>query len=323
MHSPPSSGLLQLFLSNHHAATPYIATIPRIALWPCSLPCCTPHCGVWARNSAESDSRAATNMSSQAQDNLYEHSDGEADAQASENPGGDELMSPADGYFGSHRDGEPTRARYAGGTGPTSGQLPVVPNVMVEDPSLQQGSTAEAKAREAAEEQENRHTTERRSSETPQRLAAAEPTEVEGEEQGVDDDGEDGDAVLASPVSRSTHIPQPLVRRAPPHPNRYHIYSDAPPAYSPSPSRSYGTVAHEPTAPHDAYGEDQPLLTPPSPFPEPDMPQGAWRGFTRSKASWGFRKKATLILVAVVIAILVIVMTIGYLMNSGKQVGFL
>ncbi|OIW25791.1 hypothetical protein CONLIGDRAFT_684332 [Coniochaeta ligniaria NRRL 30616] len=61
----------------------------------------------------------------------------------------DHALSPADGNF-------PTTHTYqTGNRSPrTSSHVPHVPNILVRDPSLEQGSTAESKAREARQEQQ-------------------------------------------------------------------------------------------------------------------------------------------------------------------------
>jgi len=61
----------------------------------------------------------------------------------------DHALSPADGNFPS------THTHVTGARTPgTSSHVPHVPNILVRDPSLEQGSTAESKAREARQERE-------------------------------------------------------------------------------------------------------------------------------------------------------------------------
>ncbi|KAJ9133551.1 hypothetical protein NKR23_g10636 [Pleurostoma richardsiae] len=88
---------------------------------------------------------------------------GHADEDVEDDP---QALSPSDGYFGRsegaswspsqtthawHAAHIPTTTSYASAA---SSQVPHVPDVWVSDPSLEQGSTADSKAREAREERE-------------------------------------------------------------------------------------------------------------------------------------------------------------------------
>ncbi|KAK4455076.1 hypothetical protein QBC34DRAFT_107308 [Podospora aff. communis PSN243] len=66
----------------------------------------------------------------------------------------EELLSPTDGYFNATQSSTstPYSPSSAASTAATSPNVPRVPNILVEDPSLPRGSTAESKAREADRE---------------------------------------------------------------------------------------------------------------------------------------------------------------------------
>ncbi|KAK0613898.1 hypothetical protein B0T14DRAFT_438643 [Immersiella caudata] len=66
----------------------------------------------------------------------------------------EELLSPTDGYFNATQSSTATPYSPSSGTSAaaTSSNVPRVPNILVEDPSLPRGSTAESKAREADQE---------------------------------------------------------------------------------------------------------------------------------------------------------------------------
>ncbi|AEO71301.1 uncharacterized protein THITE_2123500 [Thermothielavioides terrestris NRRL 8126] len=164
------------------------------------------------------------------------------------------ALSPTDGYFGSAPD------TPSGAGVPASAQVPHVPNVLVEDPSLQR-NTAESKAREAEQE---RLRSERRSSDTVDGGMSAHPpnTTASASRNGaaatrgltpapsVASDSQSAGTTYYSPSSAS------YVRHAA-TPSSYTTYStrtsvyhgerfpflprEAPPAYTPSPTSPPGS----------------------------------------------------------------------------------
>lgn len=183
-----------------------------------------------------------------------------------------ELLSPADGNFPA-TSSTAEAGSIGGGSGPVSSNVPRVPNVLVRDPSLEQGTTAESKAREARQE--------------------ALTNQSRAEDDDNDDDDVDSSAVVhtapstsssainraqytPSTSSRATHHYQPSTASyytsagsttsshntssAPPRRSIYTARSpflprEAPPAYTPSP-----------TTPSTSTGSTSPPVSPTAPL---------------------------------------------------------
>ncbi|KAL3956972.1 hypothetical protein ACCO45_009818 [Purpureocillium lilacinum] len=196
-------------------------------------------------------------------DDLYAHTE---DGAASE---GDEdfALSPADGYFGgsSRDDDEPRSGPQPAGQSRTSANVPIVPNIMVVDPTLRPSATAEAKAREAAESASGTP-----GSEPPsQSVESGSPAFDRGSEEGATN-LQNAARHHPPPSDASPSWQRPAPATQPTHHSRGHgpmQYLDAPPAYSPRPGPSYGAIAHSSTAvsspAHDVFtpSEQQPLLS--------------------------------------------------------------
>lgn len=275
---------------------------------------------------------------------LYAHSDDGATSD-------DErlALAPADGYFAGssstqHGAGESQLGQQLAGRGPMSANVPFVPAVMVEDPSLRQDAVAEAKAREAAEE--------RSSPEHP--VSEPEPSHRVDSSDNFSESQLHSDAAASSPVPLVTstdhitpHSPttadqltpvqsptvQSPVRQQPSyHRNVYNnLYSDAPPAYSPGPSRSYGAVptsllASPPPSQEIATSDErQPLLSPAAqsetlPFPDPEVPIIPHGRFKWTTGKKGFRKRAILIFATLFALIVITVITFGIVAISKQKV---
>jgi hypothetical protein len=85
------------------------------------------------------------------EENIYDAEDEDDDEEVQSNY--DHLLSPTDGYFrGSAADPSSATAGLESAGNPLSSNVPYVPNVLVVDPSLEPGSTADSKAREADRE---------------------------------------------------------------------------------------------------------------------------------------------------------------------------
>jgi len=279
-------------------------------------------------------------------DDLYARTE---DGAASE---GDEdfALSPADGYFGgsSRDDDEPRSGPQPAGQSRTSANVPIVPNVMVVDPTLRPSATAEAKAREAAESASSAPGPEpplqsvsdpspgRRGSDSSQSHA-----QVESGSPALDRGSEDGATNLQNaarhqppPSDASPSWQRPAPATQPTHHSRGHgpmQYLDAPPAYSPRPGPSYGAIAHSSTAvsspAHDVFtpSEQQPLLsTTPhsltSQFPEVASPSLFRMHFDCTAGGKAFRKRAVLLLVTLVLLVIAVTILIGLLLGSLPQV---
>lgn len=283
---------------------------------------------------------------------LYAHSDhgGDGDLSIDE----DLALSPADGYFGAsslpHVDGVSQPDGHVSRPGPPmSANVPIVPNVMVEDPTLRQDAAAEAKAREAAEEASTNQP-------NPEQPAVAENTESQESSVPQHQTGTTATPTTPMPLTvnsgqpaaldqplpghaesvQSTPIHSPVQQHAVPrspfaHPNHYNIFPDAPPAYSPGPSSSYGAIAPSERQPQSmgtyVYNEHQPLLSAPrrsmtAPFPEPDMSTPQWRRFNWTAGTWGFRKRAVLLVAILLTSFIIAVVVIGYLISPQHQVRF-
>jgi hypothetical protein len=182
---------------------------------------------------------------------------GSGDAVDDEDP---HALSPTDGYFATATD------TPSGTTVPTSSNVPYVPNVLVEDPSLQR-STAESKAREAEQERlRNAHSlassdggnTPASSSLSPSRATAAfrdgssSAYGMAPAARSIASSSQSVGATYYSPSS-STYNPTAVTSSSPiVHSTRRAAYGgehfpslprEAPPAYTPSP-----------TSPSDASG---------------------------------------------------------------------
>lgn len=158
----------------------------------------------------------------------------------------DDALSPSDGYF--HASDAVSQGSSSDTTRRQSSNVPSIPNVLVEDPTLQQGTGAD-KAREAEEERilntAARHTSPPPTS-PPQpsssqlRFPLAGPSESANSRQ---------QEQLTSSSSNPSHSPYPVL---PNQSNAAQHYqdSDAPPAYTPtSPTTTSGYQTFPPSNP--------------------------------------------------------------------------
>ncbi|UNI22192.1 hypothetical protein JDV02_008103 [Purpureocillium takamizusanense] len=288
------------------------------------------------------------------EDDLYARTEDGAAASPYDDSVDDEdlVLSPANGYFGallSRGDDSPPAER-----GRTSANVPIIPNIMVVDPTLRPSAAAEAKAREATESSSGRPGSERPSqpisdaspgrgaSDSQQSHAQAEPPPPSpsvvrrGSEQHTPNTHNVPQHTSHSrDSSLSLRVPTPRTRpvhRHGGHDHRMPPYLDAPPAYSPRPGISYGAIAHDsaaaPSPPSRAAitptSEQQPLLlTPPhsltSQFPEVASPSLFRMHFDWTAGGKALRKRAVLVLVALVILVIAATILIGLLLGSLPQ----
>ena len=245
-----------------------------------------------------------------------------------------QLLSPTDGYFGTATD-IPSEPRV-----PTSSNVPYVPNVLVEDPSLQRNS-AEGKAQEAEQE---RLRNGQGFSNSDDGYTAAYPSHTTAAsrngstsayvpsptQQSIGSVSQSVAATYYSPSS-STHIPSAAT------PTSYTTYGtrntayhaehlpflprEAPPAYTPSPttpshSRNYSTFSQSTGTVNDmGRPEETQGLLPRQPEsmrdPDPDgldKPQTGWRGRMRSIGryrNWGIPR-------TVLVALLLVLTAVGF-----------
>lgn len=269
-----------------------------------------------------------------------------------------DALSPADGYF--HNSNNLSQAvpstvdddasnSVADGQhmrGGVATNVPHVPNVLVEDPTLRQ-SSADAKAQEAAEEasgsnNQSEHSLQETSqddspSQTPQASASTADASTAAATDGdqVTRQAERSSAPSPSPPSSplSPHPPRrlasertPLIRR---RDHTHRAYDDAPPAYSRNPPTSYrtissGHVADSDPSHHQTFPDEQePLLsTDPqsmsTPFPDPDLPVSLvfWRRFSMVNDRPKLKKRIVLILAAILVFVIVAIITITYFISN-------
>lgn len=155
------------------------------------------------------------------------------------------ALSPADGNFPSHVPGARTQG--------ASSHVPYVPNILVRDPSLEQGTTAESKAREARQE----------------RLAA--DNNLERTTPSTISDHGQSPSRATSPQSSSAYPPTPSTPSRPTHyqPSTAGAYSNN------SSSTASHTSSHGPR--RSIYSQPTPILprdAPPAYTPSPTVTSG-------------------------------------------------
>ncbi|KAK2594890.1 hypothetical protein QQS21_007389 [Conoideocrella luteorostrata] len=274
-------------------------------------------------------------------DELYAHSEGGDASEASDSAVEEHnaALSPVDGYYGQ------TSSQIAGQM-PTAANVPRVPNVMVEDPTLRQDA-AESKSREAAEEALNRGAN---SESTPPESNPPEsnPPELQqprntapiltSSTENVDENTPDLRLAavqvtpdLAQPSSSPRHNGrrQSMHRTRFTHPVENDLDLDAPPAYTPRTSTSYGTMSTTPSnqpqfRDMSGSGERQPLMpaTPESmalPFAESDVQNLSSRRRNWITGSLRHRKRAILNIAAVLTFIIITIAIIAYLLRPKHQ----
>lgn len=204
----------------------------------------------------------------------------------------DNVLSPADGNFPArHTDLGATRTP---GTSPYyAPHVPHVPNVMVSDPSLEQGSTAESKAREARQERKAAAATAAADDEWEAsslvNTSSANPDEPASSSRAASPHFSSAHHPTSSTSSRATHY-QPSTAGAYSsyspsttshnisHAPRRSIYTpaspffprEAPPAYTPSPTTTY-TGSTSPTSPTASSQGHSSLSTNYQTFWQPSM----------------------------------------------------
>ncbi|KAK0639217.1 hypothetical protein B0T16DRAFT_462916 [Cercophora newfieldiana] len=152
----------------------------------------------------------------------------------------EDFLSPTDGYFHSTQNPAETQQSrpFSAPAAATSSNVPHVPNILVEDPSLPQGSTAQSKAREAHQER-------LASSEQPRQFTSRYPSgssripeprwDIESRPgPGRDTYHTPSSSTGGSYASYTPHAPQ----RTAYDESSLLIPREAPPAYTPSPTSS-------------------------------------------------------------------------------------
>jgi hypothetical protein len=297
-----------------------------------------------------------------------QHSDEPIDAASHDDDGiasddDSAALSPSDGYF--HNPNAPSQAVAAGlddaisrrqgrtadgqqvRAGGISINVPHVPNVLVEDPTLRQ-SSAEAKAQEAAEEtsrsgaqndqqspdqtrndsgsQSHQASTPLRTVQTPASAGVITPV-VEDTVEEPSSPSRPTSPLSPNPTRHSDPERTPLIRRHDHGARR--TFADAPPAYSRNPPTTYQTINYNarspstPSQPEQVPGEEEPLLSTDTqfmgtPFPEPELPVSLvfWRRFSKVTERPNLRKRVVVVLSAIVFFIIICILTITYLMSN-------
>jgi len=245
----------------------------------------------------------------------------------------DDVLSPTDGYF--HTRQSPTTTWQSPYTTPvtaTSSNVPHIPNIWVEDPSLAQSSTADSKAREADQE---RLANRRQPHPFQPRYPSGSSSTAAETQPGP---REVRDAYHQASSSTITPYPYTAASYTPYAPQRttydeQFLPREAPPAYTPSPTsssvspsspRNYNTFSSDTrtTAAMGGREETQGLLAnEPQSMGSPedgiDDSNFPWRDRLRSRLRHRSGRHLKLILVALLLAIL----TVGFVTAAVKGIG--
>jgi hypothetical protein len=251
----------------------------------------------------------------------------------------EELLSPTDGYFNATQSSTSTPYSPSSATSAaaTSSNVPRVPNILVEDPSLPRGSTAESKAREADQERFV-------NSEWPRQYQSRYPPGRNGASASRWDIGSrtgPGRDAHYTPASSSTYpyTPTSYTPYAPPRAaydeSSMLLPREAPPAYTPSPTSSssqspaspssYNTFPPNIAAAMGRQDETQGLLAnadEPQSMGNPDEGINSvpftWRDRLRSRVRHHRNKRCAQV---VLVALFLTLITIGFVQAAVSGVG--